>query len=59
MEKKRILLTGASGTVGREIFRELLNRFNDYEISLFLRKSCSNNYEDYHNQVETFKFTHK
>jgi len=42
MEKKRILLTGASGTVGREIFIELLNRFNEYEISLFLRGSKKN-----------------
>ena len=42
MEKKRILLTGASGTVGREIFKELLNRFNEYEISLFLRGSKKN-----------------
>lgn len=42
MNKKKILLTGASGTVGKEIFKELLNRFNEYEISLFLRVSRKN-----------------
>jgi len=42
MVKKKILLTGASGTVGKEIFKELLDRFTEYEISLFLRGSRKN-----------------
>ncbi|MHA2283981.1 MAG: NAD-dependent epimerase/dehydratase family protein [Promethearchaeota archaeon] len=42
MEKKKILLTGASGTIGKEVFNELLNRSNEYEISLFLRGSKKN-----------------
>jgi nucleoside-diphosphate-sugar epimerase len=41
MAKKKILLTGASGTIGKEIFKELLNR-NRYEINLFLRGSRKN-----------------
>ena len=42
MAKKKILLTGASGTIGREVFKELLNRNNEYEITLFLRGSKKN-----------------
>ncbi|NVM44305.1 MAG: NAD(P)-dependent oxidoreductase [Candidatus Lokiarchaeota archaeon] len=42
MEKKKVLLTGASGTVGKEVFKELLKRTNHYEISLFLRGSRKN-----------------
>lgn len=42
MVKKKILLTGASGTVGKELFKELLNRTNEYEVSLFLRGSRKN-----------------
>jgi len=42
MVKKKILLTGASGTVGKEIFKELLSRADDYEVSLFLRGSRKN-----------------
>jgi len=42
MVKKKILLTGASGTVGKEIFKELLSRINKYEVSLFLRESPKN-----------------
>ncbi len=42
MIKKKVLLTGASGTVGKEIFKELLSRINEYEISLFLRGSRKN-----------------
>jgi len=42
MVKKKILLTGASGTVGKEIFKELLNKTNKYEVSLFLRGSPKN-----------------
>ncbi len=42
MVKKNILLTGASGTVGKEVFKELLNRTSEYEITLFLRGSRKN-----------------
>lgn len=42
MVKEKILLTGASGTVGKEVFKELLNRIDKYEISLFLRGSNKN-----------------
>jgi nucleoside-diphosphate-sugar epimerase len=42
MVKKKILLTGASGTVGKEVFKELLKRTNKYEISLFIRGSKKN-----------------
>jgi len=42
MIKKKILLTGASGTVGKEVFKELLSRINEYEICLFLRGSRKN-----------------
>lgn len=42
MKKKKILLTGASGTIGKEIFRELISRNNKYELSLLLRPSRKN-----------------
>jgi len=42
MVKKKILLTGASGTVGKEVFKELLSRTDKYEVSLFLRGSPKN-----------------
>jgi len=42
MEKSKVLLTGASGTVGIEIFKELLKRSNIYDIRLFLRASNKN-----------------
>lgn len=37
-----MLLTGASGTVGKEVFNELLERSREFEISLFLRDSKKN-----------------
>ncbi|MFX1480526.1 MAG: NAD-dependent epimerase/dehydratase family protein [Promethearchaeota archaeon] len=42
MRKKKILLTGASGTIGKEIFRELLSKSEQYELTLFLRPSRKN-----------------
>jgi len=42
MVKKKILLTGASGTVGKEVLKELLSKTNNYEVSLFLRGSPKN-----------------
>jgi len=42
MGKKKILLTGASGTVGKEVFKELLSRTKEYEVTLFLRGSRKN-----------------
>ena len=42
MKKKKILLTGASGTIGKEIFRELLSRSEQYELTVFLRPSRKN-----------------
>ncbi|MBY9014725.1 MAG: NAD(P)H-binding protein [Candidatus Lokiarchaeota archaeon] len=42
MGKKKILLTGASGTVGKEVFKEVLSRTNKYDVSLFLRRSRKN-----------------
>jgi nucleoside-diphosphate-sugar epimerase len=42
MQKKRILLTGASGTVGIEVFNLLWNRKQNYEITLLLRNSKKN-----------------
>ncbi|MFX0074016.1 MAG: NAD-dependent epimerase/dehydratase family protein, partial [Candidatus Hermodarchaeota archaeon] len=51
--KKKILLTGASGTVGKEIFKELLRRTDVYEVSLFLRGSKKNRklFKQYVNEV--------
>ncbi|GAH61666.1 unnamed protein product, partial [marine sediment metagenome] len=37
MGKKKVLLTGASGTIGKETFKELLKKADEYDISLFLR----------------------
>ncbi|MCK4380975.1 MAG: NAD(P)-dependent oxidoreductase [Candidatus Lokiarchaeota archaeon] len=42
MKKKKILLTGASGTIGKEIFRELFSRSKKYELCLLLRPSHKN-----------------
>ena len=42
MVKKKILLTGASGTVGKEVLKELLSKTNNYEVSSFLRGSPKN-----------------
>jgi nucleoside-diphosphate-sugar epimerase len=37
-----VLLTGASGTVGKDVFKELLDRKEEYNISLLLRGSKKN-----------------
>ncbi|MFX1316655.1 MAG: NAD-dependent epimerase/dehydratase family protein [Promethearchaeota archaeon] len=42
MKKKKILLTGASGTIGKEIFRKLISQSRKYEIYLLLRPSHKN-----------------
>ncbi|MFX1356143.1 MAG: NAD-dependent epimerase/dehydratase family protein [Promethearchaeota archaeon] len=42
MSKLKVLLIGASGTVGREAFTELFIKKRDYEISLLLRDSRKN-----------------
>jgi nucleoside-diphosphate-sugar epimerase len=42
LEKLKVLLTGASGTVGIDIFNELLSRSEIYDIRLFLRASKKN-----------------
>jgi nucleoside-diphosphate-sugar epimerase len=42
MKKKKILLTGASGTIGKEILRELVSHTKKYEIRVFLRPSRKN-----------------
>ena len=42
MHKTKVLLTGASGTVGIDIFKELLSRLDIYDIRLFLRGSKKN-----------------
>jgi len=42
MEKEKVLLTGSSGTIGKEIFKELISRVSKYEISLLLRPSRKN-----------------
>ena len=56
MVKKKILLTGASGTVGKEVLKELLSRTNKYEISLFLRGSPKNKklFKHYVGKVKIF-----
>jgi len=43
MHKKKILLTGASGTIGKEILNLLYKKKEHYEISLLLRDSKKNN----------------
>lgn len=54
MAKKKVLLTGASGTVGTDIFKELLSRPNLYDIRLFLRPSKKNKkrFTQYSKKVE-------
>ncbi|MHA1329315.1 MAG: NAD-dependent epimerase/dehydratase family protein [Promethearchaeota archaeon] len=42
MIKKKILLTGASGSVGFRVFEELLSYQEDFDLTLFLRKSKKN-----------------
>jgi len=42
MTKPRVLLTGASGSMGGEAFKELLRRQSDYDIVLILRPSKIN-----------------
>jgi len=42
MPKKRVLLTGASGSMGGEAFKELLRRRDRYHIVLLLRPSKKN-----------------
>jgi nucleoside-diphosphate-sugar epimerase len=56
MVKKKILLTGASGTVGKEVFNTLLERANNYDISLFLRGSTKNRklFKPYIDRVKIF-----
>jgi len=39
---KKVLLTGASGTVGKRVLKELLIRNSKYDITLFLRGSRKN-----------------
>jgi len=42
MKKKNILLTGASGTIGKEILRELVSQTKEYELCLLVRPSRKN-----------------
>ncbi|MCK5654339.1 MAG: NAD-dependent epimerase/dehydratase family protein, partial [Dehalococcoidia bacterium] len=42
MAKKKVLLTGASGSMGGEAFKELLRRRDKYDIVLLLRPSKKN-----------------
>jgi nucleoside-diphosphate-sugar epimerase len=42
MIKKKILLTGASGIIGKEIFKQLIARIENYKITLLLRPSRKN-----------------
>ena len=42
MAKKKVLLTGASGSMGGEAFKELLRRRDKYDIVLLLRPSTKN-----------------
>ncbi|MEA1959127.1 MAG: NAD(P)-binding oxidoreductase [Chloroflexota bacterium] len=52
MAKKRVLLTGASGSMGGETFKELLRRKDKYDIVLILRPSKVNkkNFSQYEGQ---------
>ena len=52
MAKQRVLLTGASGSMGGEAFKELLRRKNKYDIVLLLRPSSVNkkNFSQYEGQ---------
>ena len=56
MGKKKVLLTGASGTIGKATFKELLKRANQYDISLFLRASRKNKklFKPYYGKVKIF-----
>lgn len=51
MDKLNILLTGASGTIGKDVLSELSKKEEEYEISLFLRDSKKNQkkFRDYPN----------
>ncbi|TFG33580.1 NAD-dependent epimerase/dehydratase family protein, partial [Candidatus Thorarchaeota archaeon] len=42
MSRTRVLLTGASGSMGGEAFKELIRRKSNYEIVLILRPSAEN-----------------
>lgn len=42
MAKKKVLLTGASGSMGGEAFKELLRRRDNYDIVILLRPSKKN-----------------
>lgn len=42
MDRKKIILTGASGIIGKEIFKEILSRSEKYELTLLLRPSRKN-----------------
>ena len=42
MTKKKVLLTGASGSMGGEAFNELIRRKDKYDIVLFLKPSRKN-----------------
>ncbi len=42
MTKKKVLLTGASGSVGIKTFEELFSRHDNYNIKLLVRRSCKN-----------------
>jgi len=42
MSKTKVLLTGASGSMGGEAFKELLQRKNKYDVRLLLRPSKKN-----------------
>lgn len=56
MGKKKVLLTGASGTVGKDTFKELLKKADEYDISLFLRDSRKNKklFKPYYRKVKIF-----
>ncbi|TFG03295.1 MAG: NAD(P)-dependent oxidoreductase, partial [Promethearchaeota archaeon] len=51
LDNIKVLLTGASGTIGKEVFNELLKRSEEYEVSLFLRGSKKNkkNFQNHNN----------
>jgi nucleoside-diphosphate-sugar epimerase len=54
MKKKKVLLTGGSGLIGKEIFRELISRKRKYDLSLLLRPSRKNKklFKSYKETVE-------
>jgi len=53
MKKKRILLTGASGSVGKKILEELYKKREEYNLTLFARGSIKNRklFRPYHNGI--------